>query len=95
MYNGSLVDDINLNTTGITVKMGFFFCRHRIQDNKESFVDVPVAHIAKYVPSSCSCTVGVGITFFSSQKGILIFETSVKKINYIFLEILLKYLNRI
>lgn len=75
--------DINLNTTGITVKTGFFFCRHRIQDNKESFEDVPVAHIAKYMPSSCSCTVSGRITSFLSQKGILRFETSIKKIKYI------------
>jgi len=83
MYNCSLVDDIILNTTGITVKMGFFFCRHRIQDSKESFVDVPVAHIAKYVPSSSSWTVGAGIISFLSQKGMLIFETSAKMYNHV------------
>jgi len=90
------VDDIILNTIGITVKMGFLFCKHRIQDSKESFVDVPVAHIAKYVPSSCSWIVGARTTFFLSQKGILIFETSVKKKNHIFLlKTLLEYLNNI
>jgi len=82
MYSCSFENDATLNITGITFKIGFCFCRHRIQDNKESFVDVPVAHIAKYVPSFCSWTVGTGTISFLSQKGILIFETSIRKKEY-------------
>lgn len=81
MYSCSLVEDEILNTTGITFRIGFCFCRHRIQDNKESLLDVPVAHIAKYMPSFCSWTVGGRITSRLSQNGILMSATSAMRAN--------------
>lgn len=51
----SFTCDRNLNSTGISPKHGLpSLSKCRIQDNNESFVDVPVAHIAYIVPSRCT-----------------------------------------
>lgn len=79
MYSCSFVEDATLNTIGIMFKMGFRFCKHLIQDTRESFVDVPVAHIAKYVPSLCSWTIWTVATSRLSQNGILMSDTSARE----------------
>nr|CAD7449598.1 unnamed protein product [Timema bartmani] len=51
--------DRSLNRTGKCPRAGLpSLSNRRTQDSRESLLDVPVAHIARMVPSSCSCTVG-------------------------------------
>lgn len=46
--------DLNLNNTGTLARFGLPSCsNNRTHDKSESFVDVPVAQMAKIVPSSC------------------------------------------
>lgn len=47
---------LRVNSTGISPSLGLSFCSSRIQLSKESLLELPVAHTAKMVPSSCWCT---------------------------------------
>lgn len=63
-----------LNKMGISAKLGLSILNCLIQANREFLLDVPVAQIAKTIPSSCSCTEGLRIIFAGSGGKLLYFE---------------------
>ena len=66
-----------MKTTFTCSKLGLAFCKYLIHVIKESLELDPVTHIANIVPSSCSCSLGLGTRFLgsSSSNGV---ENAVK-----------------
>ena len=50
--------EVRVKRTAILLRLGLVTSRLRTQDRRLSREEVPVAHTARIVPSSCSCTHG-------------------------------------